>query len=425
MTYKKLNSIAEPLHNWLDSQTILEIVLLITLFGQTFLSIFAFQVDISNRLIMLIMRGALAFIGAVGVSLVITQKNKIRSLSIPFIAIIIFWLQYFTRLCYGVIINGVSTAIPIWELLSWGFGSSLILSTSGYFLIMNSKMISWSKNLTYKGVIIIGLSGIFYGINPGYSSPYFGLPHLNQIPSGHAAASLTLLGFSLLISNSLAKMQDKLITLIAILIGLFLTAYSGTRAAGLSLIIPFISLILSKDKINITYNRKLIYKFSLISLITVLITYLTFVSPSIKQKILNTGFDPNSVQRLRMINLSISEFLKNPIIGSGFEVHTNIQNLASLWGESIFYPHNYLIESVALGGILMGGCLLYAWSYAYLNIVKAVSDDLNSLWILFLFIQATVYVMFSGHLGDVPIFWLVLGIGCGLKKSSLNKLNTN
>ncbi len=398
--------------------SIFQIIVLLTLFGQPFFSLIAFELGLPNRIAMLCMRGFVSLLCIFGIYFLALKKSQIfTSLTWPLL-IIFFWAQYFLRLIYGFFFNNVTPAIPLWEFIAWGFGSSLLLSIAGYFFSSTLTDKSIAYKLTRNGLFLLAITTVLFGINPGFQSPYFGLPDLNPIPAGHAAASLSLLGISIVFNRNTNLKPSSMTPFISIILGIILIAYSGTRAAAIALISPFICLLIASKYLNIRINRTFTYVAFLISIFILLLSYILFVSPDIRLKIISTGFDPNSLQRLRMIQLSLQQFSLNPIFGSGFSIHTDIQNLASSWGESIFYPHNYLVESLALGGLVMASTLFYCWFSAAAHIVRAVRLDSEYLWLLFLFIQSTIYVMFSGHLGDVPIFWLILGISAGLNRYS-------
>ena len=101
----------------------------------------------------------------------------------------------------------------------------------------------------------------------------------------------------------------------------------------------------------------------------------------------------------------------NPLVGIGF-------HFLDTWAQvekGVYYPHNYLFESLAIGGILMTLSLLYCMFYPILNFSKKFSVDPTVLPSGLIAVQAMIYSMHNGHLGDFTLFRMALGIISGSK----------
>ena len=105
--------------------------------------------------------------------------------------------------------------------------------------------------------------------------------------------------------------------------------------------------------------------------------------------------------------------MANPLVGIDFHLHEILRRLEIEKG--VYYPHNYLFESLAIGGILMTHPLLYCMFYPILNLSKKFSVDPSVLPSGLIAVRAMIYSMHNGHLGNFPLFWMALGIISGSK----------
>ena len=128
-------------------------------------------------------------------------------------------------------------------------------------------------------------------------------------------------------------------------------------------------------------------------------------------------FTPRSsltiLTRLEFWRVSIEQFVANPLVGIGFHLLEILESLEIEKG--VYYPHNYLFESLAIGGILMTLPLLYCMFYPILNLSKKFSVDPTVLPSGLIAVQAMIYSMHNGHLGDFTLFRMALGIISGSK----------
>ena len=90
-------------------------------------------------------------------------------------------------------------------------------------------------------------------------------------------------------------------------------------------------------------------------------------------------------------------------------------------GSGLHYPHNYLLESLSTGGIILTIPFTYCIFYPIFNFHKKYTVELCVIPIYLLWTQAFIYSMHNGHLGDIPLFWIMIGI-MKKKKNRLEKL---
>jgi len=72
-----------------------------------------------------------------------------------------------------------------------------------------------------------------------------------------------------------------------------------------------------------------------------------------------------------------------------------------------------LIESLMLGGLVLGGLFLLFVIITALTAFRLLEVSPSDLWVVLLWLQSFVYVMVSGHLGNVPFFWFSSAVICG------------
>ena len=100
-------------------------------------------------------------------------------------------------------------------------------------------------------------------------------------------------------------------------------------------------------------------------------------------------------------------------MGIGFHLQEILGKLEIEKG--IYYPHNYLFESLAVGGILMTLPLFYCMFSPMVSFYKKLRNDPTFLPSGLMLAQAFIYSMHNGHLGDFPFFWMAIGIIAGSK----------
>ena len=127
--------------------------------------------------------------------------------------------------------------------------------------------------------------------------------------------------------------------------------------------------------------------------------------------------------RLEFWRLSIEQFFNSPFFGLGFRLHELLGNLEIEKG--IYYPHNYLFESLVPGGIIMSLPLLYCILFPVINFHKYIKLEASVLPIYFLGSQVLIYSMHNGHLGDFPLFWMIIGMMAGTKIALKGKSTRN
>jgi len=354
---------------------------------------------------MLIMRGIL-FIA----SLTIVLTNYKGKISNWMKIVVAFWLIYFLRLLYDVFILEVTPSIPCWEIISWGLGVTLIPSLAIYLLARSSSEELNLNTFIYVGVTSLGISLLSFIGNFNPLLDRFSLPDLNPIPAGHAGASLFLICLVNVVNLPLTQTKkiNKNLSILGIIIGLFITLSSSTRSA-------FLSILLGSILIIIIHHNSGSYKIGRIYYLigTILFSFsLSLLGGSgLIQKLITIGQGESELNRLTLLFSSMKLWFRHPIFGVGFKMHESLGDV--FINLNHFYPHNFIAESFLLGGLFLGTLFLIIISYTVKKSFQIILLRPSEGCLVCLWLQGCIYVMVSGHLGNVPLFWLASAAICG------------
>ena len=401
-----------------NSVEIAALVLSFTLFGQVFFSSIVNVLSLDNRSVMLAFRLCLMLINACYILFFFFQK-KVFSITIkPWInVIVVFWTLYSIRLFYDVFLEKVNLSVPLWELLAWGLGSSLV---SGVAACLFAPFINLGRVL-YKaiefGVALLGISVICFALKPGFDQGGFYLDHLNAITAANAGCSLVLLSLSSLIVRDYyfnPYFYSKYVSFLGIAIGSFIVVFSATRGAILAMIIISLFGIWSakgSSSCRFSFSApNLLATFSLGILVVVVLSY----SDLLLDKIFTSRLWDTVFTRIEFWKVCLGEFTTSPLYGVGFSIQSTLGSLEIEQG--IYFPHNYIFESLAIGGLLLTIPLLVCFLIPITRIFSFKRKDFLHLSLSFLAFQVIIYSMHNGHLGEYPAFWLILGLVAGMKE---------
>ncbi|WP_186496778.1 O-antigen ligase [Synechococcus sp. TAK9802] len=378
------------------------------------MSSFANLLSVDNRLVMLVLRFSIMIFSYVYIYIFLRDKKMQNYFNLWVFSVVLFWFFYLIRLFFDVYVSGVALALPLWELLAWSLGSSLPIAICSYILASQQSLDSVLIRQVKYGVILLGASIICFVIDPGLSQGRFYLEHLNAITCANAGCSLVLLCFARIILckvNSTGINSGRLITCLGIFIGSFIIIYSATRGVLLaSLLIISASVLLLRSRLNFTALAKTKYSLQLVIGFSVLVLLIS-TSPHLVEKLFTSRSAVTVLTRLEFWKVSFEQFVANPFLGIGFHLQEILGKLEIEKG--IYYPHNYLFESLAIGGISMTLPLLYCMFSPLVSFYKELRIDPSVLPSGLMAAQALVYSMHNGHLGDFPFFWMAIGIIAG------------
>ena len=395
---------------------ITDIYLALILFGQVFLSSIANLLSIDNRLVMLVLRFSIMIFSYGYIYFFLRDKRIQNYFNLWTLSVVLFWFLYLIRLFFDVYVSGVSLALPLWELLAWSLGSSLPIAICSYILASQQSLDSALIRQIKYGVLLLGISTICFLVDPGLAQGRFYLEHLNAITCANAGCALVLLCFARIMLCKINPTEidsSRLITYLGILIGSFIIIYSATRGVLLaSLLIISASVLLLRSRLNFTGFMKSKYSLQLVAVFSALVLLIS-TSPHLVEKLFTPRSANTVLTRLEFWKISFEQFVSNPSMGIGFHLQEILGKLEIEKG--IYYPHNYLFESLAIGGILMTLPLFYCMFFPMIGFYKNLKIDPNVLPSGLMATQAFFYSMHNGHLGDFPFFWMAMGIIAGSK----------
>ena len=395
---------------------ITDIYLALILFGQVFLSSIANLLSVDNRLVMLVLRFSIMIFSYGYIYFFLRDKRIQNYFNLWTLSVVLFWFLYLIRLFFDVYVSGVSLALPLWELLAWSLGSSLPIAICSYILASQQSLDSALIRQIKYGVLLLGISTICFLVDPGLAQGRFYLEHLNAITCANAGCALVLLCFARIMLCKINPTEidsSRLIIYSGILIGSFIIIYSATRGVLLaSLLIISASVLLLRSRLNFTGFMKSKYSLQLVAVFSALVLLIS-TSPHLVEKLFTPRSANTVLTRLEFWKISFEQFVANPFMGIGFHLQEILGKLEIEKG--IYYPHNYLFESLAIGGILMTLPLFYCMFFPMIGFYKNLKIDPNVLPSGLMATQAFFYSMHNGHLGDFPFFWMAMGIIAGSK----------
>ena len=393
---------------------ITDIYFALILFGQVFLSSIANLLSVDNRLVMLVLRFSIMIFSYGYIYFFLRDKRIQNYFNLWTLSVVLFWFLYLIRLFFDVYVSGVSLALPLWELLAWSLGSSLPIAICSYILASQQSLDSALIRQIKYGVLLLGISTICFLVDPGLAQGRFYLEHLNAITCANAGCALVLLCFARIMLCKINPTEidsSRLITYSGILIGSFIIIYSATRGVLLaSLLIISASVLLLRSRLNFTGFMKSKYSLQLVAVLFALVLLIS-TSPHLVEKLFTPRSANTVLTRLEFWKISFEQFVANPFMGIGFHLQEILGKLEIEKG--IYYPHNYLFESLAIGGILMTLPLFYCMFFPMIGFYKNLKIDPNVLPSCLMATQAFFYSMHNGHLGDFPFFWMAMGIIAG------------
>jgi hypothetical protein len=236
---------------------------------------------------------------------------------------------------------------------------------------------------------------------------------LNPISIGHAGVSLFVL---LLLRPSVSLGQSTMRRFrqaASTGLGLFLAAIlilaSGSKGPIVAWLVVFLAWLFTLVRASLSEDHGLRgVALALILPLGLLLIVLgvNAVAPlPIIDRFLNIAYDQSTSERVRMLTQAVAQFEESPLLGSSvFEY------------ESRIYPHNVIVEAMMVGGVVM---LVPFLLLVYESLRVAVSELVQvgkNLWLVLLYLQYLVEVMFSGSLFFSVQFWVtsvaMLGLAC-------------
>ena len=395
------------------------------LFGQVFFSSIANIFYVENRGVMLVLRFLIMLLSYWYILSHFRRGRAHYLRSLWIVCLASFWIIYSFRLFFDLYVSGVALALPAWELFAWSLGSSLPIAICSFLFAAQNRLSPILFGQTKYGLCLLGLSIVCFVVNPGPSQGAFYLEHLNAITCANSGCALFFLCFGkILVSKSSYNNlhYSQVIEWAGMAVGLFIVVYSATRGV---LLATFLITILSSFLFRSTLKKLVTIQRKIFLLFVPMFFGAIFVasrSPLLLEKLFTSRAPETILTRLEFWRVSAEQFATSPLLGTGFGLQELLGSLEIEKG--IYYPHNYLLESLALGGIIMTIPLIYCIFFPVINFHRRAKFDpcVFPLWLLGA--QALTYSMHNGHLGDFPFFWMIFGLIAGSKYRLKNAFNS-
>ena len=342
---------------------------------------------------------------SLSIIIIIHACNRIKSISAPFIAFLVFWIFYIARLYADTQNENILLSKESYEYWFWAIGGSL-LPALGFATSRKEIVLTNALKLTYILIFLALLVTSLTGNTIATASDGFEfetgrlkISSLNSISLGHAGLTLAIASYWILRQQEREKynMASLVANTIGITLGIYILFASASKGPILSFIAVVFIFIASLSL------RKFIYTFPLIIIILSLTVFAlleieNYTKFQLMSRIINSADDEGSVgARLTSFNGGIAQFLENPLFGSSLEEKITRS-----------YPHNVLIESYMSTGIIGGLAFTILIFFGVYSSYKILSFKLKSGWIGLIFIQYLVGAQFSGSIYGSTNLWTFL-----------------
>ena len=321
---------------------------------------------------------------------------------------IFVWL-YFVRLFYDFMIAGVeqeivtnpfaavflyvnAAIVPFYgfQFFRWDLINLRKLNTVALLIFLTMGTISLSYILSGKALEYIGSDGRFMGN-----------ASMDTIGFGHLGTTITLLAISLFYQKGI-NILHKLLSLWAIVTGLFISVAAGSRGALVALIICFIAyLYINGHKMKVLIGLPILAVL-LLALLPILNDFLlNTMDNHALERLYNSIYAPENMDndvtsgRDILYDKAWHNFINSPLIGSTFFIE----------GE---YVHNSVLESFMGMGIFGGLLFIIMVIYSLVVAFHMAEQNKQYLFCTLLFVQYLSYSLFSRTLSMLPLFWMSL-----------------
>lgn len=360
------------------------LIFLLMFFGYPLFSSIATILDLANKLVVVPYRSIVLLLSLFVIAPLIYRRFQF---SFYTVVLIVFWLYYFLRLIVdGVLSPWMFESKPLFEYWLFALGVTLLPSLAVCFAlkIIDEKQLSaWGVRFGFVAFIFCFYSYfhfVGYDSSKVISSRYE-TDSLNPISFGHMCVSLAIFSaYSFCFSGGVGRFFPALVFILS-LVGIVL---AGSRGPMLSFVgvLGCVVFILSRKTLLLLFFLLVFFSIQL---------FVFFHDLAIFDRFSNGFF--NDAARSGLMYEAVGNIFENLFLGAG---------VAPM--ES--YPHNFLLESFMILGVGGGALfLLILASCVALSFVNIAFGRLRLISLLY--IQYSLYVMVSGSLHEVAVFWVL------------------
>ncbi len=337
---------------------------------------------------------------ALSVSLVVSVLLKGRSFTTRTYLVPLggFWLIYASRFVNDAYVQELSLSRPYEEFLFYLFGMCFI-PMAAVLLHSSERFLAGALKLS---LISLGVScGMILWLNQDLLQTNFnrlqGEGGLNPITLGHMGLSLVVLCLFLMLSRQPLIRAPKILLSALLGLGLFVMGLASSRGpiAALFVLIPLLMYFALRQGRKVRIMAVVAVAAVCLPLGASLVTDL---GSNIEQRLEATfsRVESQTETRVDLWSSAWEDFLDYPLTGRAFE------------GRYEIYPHNLIIESFMATGIV-GGCMfLWLLGYGLRIAIRLIGQRAEYAWLGLLFVQMTIYGLFSAALYNHFSFWYLL-----------------
>lgn len=399
-----LKLINKPNFNSVDKISYLQVFLIAFSFlGFELISYLPENLHVDSRIVTIPFRALYVMICII----ILIHLNWIKNVKLSnlYIIIIIFWVYYFLRAVYDLLFDPMPLKTSPTDFLLFAFVLSL-LPIFPFMLKINLNTLNRAKFVLFLFAIVVNVLGFlnnYQSLKDENVGRFLGNEILNPISYGQAGVVLVILCITYFFDQNILR-KIFLIGLIAF--GIANIALAASRGPMIQLAIVVLFFVLFNLK-KIGYKNIILLFGALISIAIYFSDYLVFFDTVIS-RIEETGLNNGSgnEERYLFFKGALNQFLSNPFFGDFIE-------------ERRFggYPHNIILESLMVMGIIGGALFLYIYVSSIKNALALIKIEITS-WIGLMLTMQLIAALTSGSLYSSFSFWALIALSENL---SMNK----
>jgi O-antigen ligase len=370
--------------------------LLLSLAGYPLVAALSAGMELPNRPVSIVMRGAIGVLAIVSIMHVLIghSLNAVKwHFWVPWT---VFWVTYLARMSFDLLIADSARNYPAFDYVAFGIGACLVPAIAA---ACPKPVLAYTG--AHRPLAILALLGllangwvIFYVGGLAEIASLSGLraesEFLNPISIGHLAVTLSLICGWWLVREPPQGVAQKILLVVALLTGLVAMVASGSRG-------PTVSLVICLAMLGF-FERRRMKALPLLAALTIIVVAAIFFRGEIRssfwfERLSGASFTDETRRQLMADAWEL--FGQSPIVGAGID-------------PLVSYPHNLVIEAFMAGGLVTGLAFCALILSAGFDCIRVWRDYARLSWIPMLFIQYLVGAMLSGSLYYSAAFWVLM-----------------
>ncbi len=379
------------------------VVLVLTVVGYPLIAPVSLWFDISNRTVSVPFRGLVL---SIALAVMVLTPYTSRRVKVNYFWAVwwIFWVWYLFRIVFDAWAAPETLHLPLEEYLLSAAGIALLPAValaSGISPGSLGDLLRWFFLAAFAAAGLNFAQILLDGSFDGLSALFLGRKYtetLNPIWFGHLGVTLVILATCALLSAGGGRVE-RLLQWFAVVFGGLVLVVSASKGPLLSLFVVFPAIVLLVLR-RIGGKAVLVAAGAGGAVVLAIVFFGEILVQNSLFYRLQQAFSGQSTgsigRRLELYRAGIDIVLDNPILGAGI----------GPLGEMARYPHNLLLESFMVNGIVGGLLFSLILLFGLYHCARTViSGTFRTAWIPLLYLQYLVGAMVSGSLYDSSIMW--------------------